>query len=96
MRSSGSVARDCLDAGQRLSEEVSDKLSLALLHCSRAESEHLAGNAPAARAADSNARMLASEVGAEPESELGLALARVAVILNGEENGGLAMQSQPL
>ena len=71
-------ARDCLDAGERLLRAVSDRMSLGILLCNRAETEHLAGFADAARAALAAAAVIAGEVGAGADSELGLALARAA------------------
>ena len=60
---------------------VSDRMSLGILLCSRAETEHLAGVPNAARAALEVADVIATEVGAGPDSELGLALARVRNLL---------------
>ena len=70
-------ARRCLDSGEALLRAVSDRTSLGILLCSRAETEHLAGVPDAARAALAEADVIAAEVGAGPDSELGLALARV-------------------
>ena len=53
-------------------------MSLGILLCNRAETEHLAGFADAARAALAAAAVIAGEVGAGADSELGLALARAA------------------
>ena len=74
-------ARDCLDAGERLLLAVSDRMSLGILLCNRAETEHLAGFADAARAALAAADVIAGEVLAGADSELGLALARVRNLL---------------
>ena len=74
-------ARHCLDAGEALLRAVSDRTSLGILLCSRAETEHLAGTADAARGALSAADVIAAEVGAGADSELGLALARVRNLL---------------
>lgn len=71
------AARTCLDTGEALLRGISDRLSLGLLLCSRAESEYLAGAFATARAAQAEAESLATEIGAGPESELGLALARL-------------------
>lgn len=73
--------RQCLEQSERLLSEVKDRLSLGLLLCSRAEAEHLAGAPGAAEAALLAASALAQEVGAEPNSELGLALTRVDAIV---------------
>jgi predicted ATPase len=70
-------ARNCLDSGEALLDAVSDRVSLGILLCSRVETEHLAGVPDAARSALTAADAIAAEVGAGPESELGLALARV-------------------
>ncbi len=74
-------ARSCLDTGEALLREVSDRLSLGVLLCTRAEAEHLAGAPDAACAALNEARALATEAGAGPESELGLSLRRVEALL---------------
>jgi hypothetical protein len=77
-------ARLSLHAGEALLREVSDKVSLGVLLCSRAEAEHLAGAPAAARVALREARMLVAETGSGPESELGLSLARVEALLSRE------------
>ena len=74
-------ARHCLDSSEALLRAVSDQTSLGILLCSRAETEHLAGVANAAWAALAEADVIAAEVGAGPNSELGLALARVRDLL---------------
>jgi len=56
---------------------VPDRMSLGIMLCSRAETEHLAGVPFAATSALEAADDVANEVGAGPDSELGLALARV-------------------
>jgi len=73
-------ARHCLDASEVLLKASSDRLSLGILYCSRAEMEHYAGNSHAAEAALTEAGAIAAAVGAGPESELGLALARVRTL----------------
>ena len=70
-------ARHCLDSGETLLRAASDRMSLGILLCSRVETEHLAGVPNAARTALGAADALANEIGAGPDSELGLALARV-------------------
>jgi predicted ATPase/class 3 adenylate cyclase/Tfp pilus assembly protein PilF len=77
-------ARHCLDASESLLQAVSDRMSLGILLCARAETEHLARVPDAARAALRAADIIATEVRAGPESELGLALARVGDLLNHE------------
>jgi tetratricopeptide (TPR) repeat protein len=76
-------ARRCLDSSETLLREVSDRISLGVLLCSRAETELLAGAPAAACSALGEARTIASEAGAGPESELGQALARVEKLLAG-------------
>ena len=78
-------ARHCLDASEVLLQTVSDKMSLGILLCGRAETEHLAGVPDAARAAPGAADIIATEVRAGPGSELGLALARVRDLLAYEQ-----------
>jgi tetratricopeptide (TPR) repeat protein len=78
-------ARHCLDAGEALLQAVSDRMSLGILLCGRAETEHLAGVPNAARAALRAADIIATEVRAGPDSELGLALARVRDLLGHEQ-----------
>jgi len=70
-------ARTCLDSGEALLRAMSDRLSLGVLLCCRAEGAQLAGDLDAARRALAEAESLASASGAGPDSELGLALARV-------------------
>jgi len=70
-------ARCSLDSGEALLRALSDRLSIGILLCSRAETEQLAGHPDAARAALAEADAIAAEVGSGPDSELGLALARV-------------------
>lgn len=74
-------ARACLEQGRLHLLEMSDRLSLALLHCSRAECEHLAGAVTAAEAELAAATLLAVEVGAEPGSELQVSIERVRRML---------------
>ena len=78
-------ARHCLDAGEALLQAVSDRMSLGILLCNRAETEHLAGVPDAATAALRAADIIATEVRAGPDSELGLALARVRDLLGHEQ-----------
>ena len=74
-------ARSCLDASESLLQAVSDRMSLGILLCARAETEHLASVPDAASAALRAADIIATEVRAGPESELGLALGRVRRLL---------------
>ena len=70
-------ARNCLDTGESLLRAMADRQSLGILLCGRAEATHLAGDPAAAREVLAEAASLATAVRAGPESELGLALARV-------------------
>src|SRR5207253_9517794 len=78
-------ARHCLDAGEALLQAVSDRMSLGILLCARAETEHLAHVPDAAKGALQAADIIATEVRAGPDSELGLALARVQNLLGHEQ-----------
>jgi len=78
-------ARRCLDSSEALLRAVSDRTSLGILLCSRAETEHLAGVPDTASAALAEADVIAAEVGAGPDSELGLALARIRDLLRHEQ-----------
>ena len=69
------AARACLDIGERLLTEVADTLSLALLHCGRAEVEFIAGDAAAAREWLRRAEAVATQAHVGSDSELGQALA---------------------
>ncbi len=66
--------RAALRDGEAHLRQVSDRLSLALLHCSRAQCEYLGGDANAGNHALAAAEALAVEVGAEPAAELQKAL----------------------
>jgi predicted ATPase/class 3 adenylate cyclase/Tfp pilus assembly protein PilF len=78
-------ARNCLDASESLLQAVSDRMSLGILLCARAETEHLAGVPDSAGAALQAADLITTEVGAGPDSELGLALARVRDLFRHEQ-----------
>jgi predicted ATPase len=71
----------CLREGAQLLEATPDKLSLALLLSGRAECEHLAGNADAAREAWQSAQTLAAHLGTAAGAELNQALARVSALI---------------
>ena len=73
--------RRCLDAGQSLLIAVSEQIGLAVLLCSRAEAEHLAGDRATALAALAAADAISTEVGAGPASEIGISLARVRALV---------------
>jgi len=74
------AARRCLDAGEDLLRAASDTFSLAILKCSRAETEHLAGASQPAADFLGEAQALAVQVGAGPRSELGQAIARIRAL----------------
>ncbi len=78
-------ARHCLDSGEALLRAVSDRMSLGILLCSRAETEHLARCPQAAARALATVEAIAAEVGTGPDSELGLALARVRGLVGQED-----------
>ncbi len=85
-------ARSCLDTGEALLRAVSDRLSLGALLCCRAEAAHLSSDLGAAQDALAEAESLAKTIGAGPDSELGLALARVRALASvpDEVRGGAA------
>lgn len=76
-QSRAETARACLTSGEALLRAVSDRLSLGILLCSRAEMEHLAGKPDSGKAAIVEAHAIAGVLGAGPDSELGLAIARL-------------------
>jgi predicted ATPase/class 3 adenylate cyclase/Tfp pilus assembly protein PilF len=82
-------ARGCLDSGEALLRSLSDRTSLGILLCSRAETECLAGVGSAAKAALEAADACAVAVNAGPDSELGLALARVRSLLGKDQRLGV-------
>jgi len=81
-------ARRSLEEGARLLAEVSDRFSLGVLVGNWAEVEALAGQTGTARELLDQATALAQDIGAGPASELGLSLARVAGLLDGQLPGG--------
>jgi hypothetical protein len=74
-------ARASLGSGEALLAQSADASSLAIVLCASAEAEHLAGDASPARAILERARVLARSLEAGEESELGLALARVSMLI---------------
>jgi predicted ATPase/tetratricopeptide (TPR) repeat protein len=74
-------ARASLASGETLLRSASDAFGLGVLLTSRAEAEHLAGDAAMAMATLASAETIATEVGAGPASEIGLALARVRALV---------------
>lgn len=80
-------ARRSLASGEALLQGVADRQSLGILMCNRAESEQLAGDGDAARAALTEAQAIAHALGAGHRTELGTAIARVIVVLDGGVEG---------
>jgi len=74
-------ARQTLTSGETLLRSASDAFGLGVLLTSRAEADHLAGDAKAATAWLAAAMAIAAEVGAGPASEIGLALKRVEALI---------------
>ena len=89
-------ARHCLHTGEAMLRAVSDRMSLGILLCSRAETEHLAGSPHVAREALAGASAIATAIGIGPDSELGLALARVRHFLGPSDVRILPAQSPDL
>ena len=79
-------ARACLTVGDALLRAVSDRLSLAVLLCGRAETEFLAGDADAAKAAFAEADAINADLRVGPKSELGISIARVRDLLDQTRN----------
>jgi len=77
-------ARRCLDAGESLLRAASDPMGLGILLCGRAETEYLAGGSAAAQSVFIAAEAVTAETGAGPDSELGIALARIRELLGHE------------
>ena len=74
-------ARRSLARGESLLREASDRLSLGLLLCNRAECEWRGGDAEAANAAHAQAGEVMEATDSGPGSELGAAVARIAALL---------------
>ena len=74
-------ARTAVELGAQALGALSDRLSLALLGCDRAEVEWLAGNAPAAREAHAFATGVADKLACGDESELRRRLQHVAALI---------------
>ncbi len=74
-------AQRCLESGEALLRNASDPVGLGVLLSGRAEAHHLAGNSQAAAAAIAAASSLAADVGAGPSSEVGIAIARVQMLI---------------
>lgn len=76
------AARESIERGSALLEEVQDRLSQALLQCDRAEVLQLTGAPAQARFALHAARAAAQAIRAGPQSELGHRLAWVERLIN--------------
>ncbi len=75
--------RICLDLGEARLRAASDRVSLGILLCARAETEHRARNAAAAEGALAQASALAGELpDVGPNSEFGQALGRTRQLFN--------------
>ena len=69
-------------AGEALLVAISDRMSLGVLLCGRVEAAHLASDAISAAALLLRARQLQSELGAENQSEFGVALKRAGDLVD--------------
>ena len=78
------ASRACLAIGEALLLGASDQLSLGLLLCSRAEAEHLCGDAAAAHQCWQRADALRSEFGMDSASELGQALGHARILFDAD------------
>jgi hypothetical protein len=77
------AARECLATGEQLLRSVSDRASLGVLLCGRAEAEHRAGDAQAATDALAQAGAIAVELAEfDVESEFGQALSRARALFS--------------
>ena len=74
-------ARRCLESSEALLRAAPDPDSLGITLCSRAESEHLAGDSATAAAALAEAGAIAAKIEAGQDSELGQALARAQRVI---------------
>ena len=85
------AARHCFNSGEMLLHAVSDRMSLGILLCVRAEMEHLAGSLDAARVALAQAGEITASAGVGRESELGLALARARGVIGASDIAAIAV-----
>jgi predicted ATPase/Tfp pilus assembly protein PilF len=76
-------ARRCLAEAESALLQIGDRLSLGLVHCARAETEHLAGDEPVAREALGQAEQCAATAQADARSELGGRITRLQAALAG-------------
>lgn len=74
-------AVELLDRGESLLRAVGDSASLGLLHCQRAQTEYLKGDAGRALIALVEAEALARDIGPDSQSEFGVALAHTRHLL---------------
>ena len=70
-----------LEMGATLLRAVNDRASLGVLLCAKVEAAHLAGNASRAGALLQEVQSISATIHAEPRSELGIALYRVASLI---------------
>ena len=75
-------ARQCLARGEQLLRGASDRMSLGVILCAQAQLHAACGDRDAAAGALQEAQALAAEVGALPDSELGLAIKRAQGLLD--------------
>ena len=69
-----------LYAGEALLRSLTDRISLGILHCSKAEAQHLGGHAAAALATLQETELLARSAASQPESGFGLSLNRTRAL----------------
>jgi predicted ATPase/Tfp pilus assembly protein PilF len=74
------AARTCFDAAEAILRELSDLLHLGKVLAARALADHRSGEVDTARARLREARQLAEQLDAGPESGLGRAIARAAAV----------------
>lgn len=77
-------AQCAFDVGKALLSQVSDRISLGILLCAGVEGSVLAGQSLQARRTRLEARSIAKESRVGAESELGLVLARVDLLLSSQ------------
>ena len=75
------AARHSLDLSEALLRSASDKFGVGMLLISRAEADHLAGDAHRAKASFAAGEAFAVELGADPASRIWIALARVRTLI---------------
>jgi len=87
------AARHCFSSGEMLLHAVSDRMSLGILLCNRAEAEYLAGSLDAAKTTVAEAGEITASAGVGPESELGLALARARGVIGASDVAAISVPS---